>query len=520
MTYCNSFQRVTVTTSNLPSLANGWNRNINVSSLGVTVPSDATYVLIEYTSGSGTSYGFGNSDKTPTDTYSAILNTTIFKWCELSATKTIDLYLASITSTVAQWHIHAVTNHLTALATPVDIGSFSGSGTKTIDCSAIVPSGAISGSVLIEFNLNMKVGPLTNLSLQGFPNTTQRSHRWVPLDSSRAFYVLSGGAAINAGDIKILAWAAPGCIVWDTTYASILSSRADSVFDDTGFPTTTTAMDYYQVFSGSGGADSSIASIRTFNNTSYTSLPIMTHRTRWVRPDSNGLVQGAKNVSTTGFVRMMGVVSDTAAANISSIDTFVAGATATVVFNRTVSSITRLRATCAVLLPDGITAIDTHYIDITSFSGSGTTWTFTVPSPTENTDGIRLGAVTITPTTNSGTGADFTGMVYSKAGYSSVNVETPVSGNVCEGDTPALAMDDQLAWVEGSISAGGVYSDPPPVYVGTQTIWRYVVADFKWLSFVLTTDDGGVVPSPSGGLTTRGLTVSWLTTSGLTTRGL
>jgi len=516
MSYCNAFPRVTVT-----GLANGWNRNKSLTALGITVPSDATYAILEYASGTGTAYGFGNYDKVPTDTYAAVGTASIFRLVELSATKTIDLYLANATSgvSVAQWHVHAILNHLTALASPVDIGSFSGAGTKTIDCSAIVPSGAISGSVLIEFNLNMKVGPLTNITTQGFPNTTERCHRWVPLDANRYFYVVSGGAAIAAGAIKILAWAPPNCIVWDTNYTSIINATVGNVFDSTGFPTATTAFDYYQVFSGVGGSDASIASLRTYNNTGYTALPNMAHRTRWVKPNSSGLVEGAKNVATTGFIRFMGIVGDTAAANISSISTFVAGATATVVFSKPVTTVNKIRATCAVLLPDGVTYIDSHYIDITGFSGSGATWTFTVPSPTNATDGIRFGTVTLTPTTDGSAGADFTSAVYSKTDYDSVNIETPVSGNVCEGDTPALSMDDQLAYQYGEISIGGVYSDPTESFIGTQTIWHYSVSDYKWYSFTLTTESGGT-PTSGGGLTSSGLTSAGLTNAGLTRSGL
>lgn len=513
MTYCNSFAAVPIT-----GLSNGWNRGLDLTTYGITIPSDATYLKMECRSGTGTSYGFGKYGDGVTTTYSAAGNSSIVKFVELSADKKIDLYLANATggAAVAQWHCEAVTNHLTPIA-PVSIGAFTGAGTKTIDCSAIVPSDAISGSVLISFNLNMKVGHLANITTQEYPNTTPDNHRWVPLDASRYFYVYSGGAPINAGDIKILAWATPEAATFATSYTKLTIPSTLSTWDSASFPTSTGALDFYQIHSTS---DSLRRGIRTNGDTGYTATQLATHRTSWVRPDGSGLVQGWRDNTNVSFIYMGSVVSDTASAAISTLDTFVAGATATVVFDKSVTSITRLRATCAVLLPDGITPIDTHYIDITSFSGSGTTWTFTVPSPTNATDGIRFGAVTITPTTNTGVGADFTSAVYSKTDYDSVNIETPVSGNVCEGDTPALAMDDQLAHQYGSISTGGVYSDPTESFIGTQTIWHYSVSDYKWYSFTLTTEGGGTPPVTGGGLTSSGLTSSGLTRAGLTSAGL
>jgi len=510
MSYCNVFPRVAIT-----GLSNGWNRNKDLAALfGITIPSDATYLIMEYASGTGTSYGFGSFDDVPTDTYTSIGSSSIFKFVKLSATKTIDLYLANATggAAVAQWHCHGVLNHLTPLASPVSIGSFSGAGTKTIDCSAIVPSGAVSGSVLIEFNLNMKVGPITNVTLQNFPNTTERNHRWVPLDAARAFFVVSGGAAIAAGAIKILAWAPPNCIVWDTSYSAITSSSSASIWDSTGFPViTTTCLDSYQVAAGS---DTHLAGLRTNGDTAYTAVPNSANRTRWVKPDVNGLVQGNKNQAATSFTRYMGVVANTEAANISGIDTLQAGATATVTFNKSVTTINKLRIT---------SVFDSHYVDVTTgFGGSGDTRTFTVPNLSNSADGIRLGAVIVTPTTDGGVGADFTGMAYTKADYKFTNIEDVVAGNVCEGDDPALAPDDQLikpTTTSGDINKGGVLIDPS-AYVGTQEIWRYVVSEFKWYNFTITTEGGGV-PAPSdSGLTASGLTHRVFTVSGLTHRGL
>lgn len=512
MTYCNSFAPVVVT-----GLSNGWNRGVDLTTLGVTIPADATYAVMEYRAGSGTIYGTGKFGDGVTTTYAASGSSQIIKFVEFSADKKIDLHLTNATggAAVAQWHVRAILNHLTPIA-PASIGAFSGAGTKTIDCSAIVPSGAANGSVLISFNLNMKVGALANITTQDFPNLTPDNHRWVPLDASRFFYVNSGGAAINAGDIKILGWAAPGCATFQTTYTKLLLPSSTSTWDTTGFPVSFSALELYQVNSSS---DSHTRGLRTYNDTGYTATQTLSHRSAIVRPDANGQIEGWRNNVAVSFIQMASIVANTAAAAISSIDTFVAGATATVVFDQPVTSVTRLRVKTAVKLADGTTPIDTHTIDITSFSGSGTTWTFTVPNPTDATDGIRLGAVTITPTTSTGVGADFTTAVYSKTGYSSVNIETPASGNICEGDTPALAMDDQIGYQYGSVSVNGIYSDPTASFSGTQTIFHYAVSDFKWYTFTLTTGSGGG-GGGTGGLTSSGLTSSGLTRAGLTSAGL
>jgi len=477
MTQCVVFDRVAVT-----GLTNAtWLRDKSLDSL-YTVPTGMTYAIFEIaTNSTGATYGIQNADESADTVYASAARASIVKFITINAAKTVDLYVGNTTN--GTWNLIGYTDHITAI-TPVDKAGTTGAGTKTVDCSADFPSGAINGSALIEFNLNMKVGWSANITTQEFPNLTPRNHLIVPLDASRQFFFYSGGAASTLGDIKLLGWLPAGAAVHETTYPK-LSHAGDSVWRDSTQPAVTTVLDNYLLYASS---DSVLANMRKGGSAYNVVDKSMLHRRRWVQPDTNGLVDTWANNSVAKFTRFMGLVGDTAAAAISTLDTFVAGATATVVFDKSVTSITRLRATCAVLLPDGITPIDTHYIDITSFSGSGTTWTFTAPSPTDATDGIRFGAVTITPTTNSGVGADFTSAVYSKTDYDSVNIETPVSGNVCEGDIPALAMDDQLAYEYGLITPGGVYSDPTESFIGTQTIWRYVVSEFKWYSFTITAE--------------------------------
>jgi len=503
MSFFEPFDRIAIT--GLTSAT--WLRDKSLDSIR-TVPTGATYAVIEFYAG-GT-YGFQDSDDTTDFVYSSVTSSSIFKFVKINASKTIDLYVGN-TATGA-WRLCGYTSHITALTSPASIGSFSGAGTKTIDCSAIVPSDAINGSVLIEFNLNMKVGASLNLTSQNFPGLTQKGHVIVPLDASRYFYVNSSGAAINAGDIKILGWMAPEAYKHETAFTQIAPSALSTWEKLAG--SWNTVFDSWRMYSTSS---SHLRSIRR-NGSSYTEFQNLNHRFTWVNPSTAGEIDGYKNNAAVTFSRFGGFVADSDAAAISTLDTFVAGATATVVFDKSVTSVTKLRVTSNVLSLNGVNPIDTHYIDITSFSGSGTTWTFTVPSPTDATDGIRFGAVTITPTTNSGAGADFTSAVYSKTDYDSVNIETPVSGNVCEGDAPALAMDDQLAYEHGVISVGGIYSDPTESFIGTQTIWHYSVSDFKWYSFDITAESGAVVVT--GGLTSSGLTSSGLTRVGLTSSGL
>lgn len=499
MSYFNAFDRIAFS-----GFTNAtWKRDISLDSI-LTVPSAATYAVIEFY-GSGT-FGFQDSDDSTDFVYTTVTSSSLFKFVPVNASKAVDLYLGN--TATGGWRLVGYTSHITKLASPASIGSFSGSGTKTIDCSAIVPSGAIGGSALIEFNLNMKVGALTNLTTQDFPNLTQKGHVIVPLDASRCFYVNSSGAAINAGDIKILGWTAPEAYQHETTFTKIAPSATSTWETLTG--SWGTVFDSWRMYSNS---DTHQRSIRR-NGSSYTEFQNLVHRFTWVNPSSAGEVQGWKNNAAVTFQRFGGFVADTAAANITGIDTLQAGATATVTFNKSVTTVNKLRIT---------SVFDGHYIDVTTgFSGSGATRTFTVPNLTNNSDGIRLGAVIVTPTTDGGAGADFTGLTYTKADYTFTNIEDVVSGNVCEGDTPALVSDDQITYdsTTGAIvNVGGVYNDPnDPPFIGTQTMWHYA-ADFKWYSFEITTESGSVTPS-AGGLTSSGLTFVGLTNAGLTSVGI
>jgi len=496
MSFFNAFDRIAITgLSNLT-----WLRDKSLDSL-LTVPVDATYAVIEFY-GSGT-YGFQDSDDTTDFIYTSVSSSSIFKFVPINASKAIDLYVSN--TATGSWRLVGYTSHITKLASPASIGSFSGAGTKAIDCSAIVPTGAINGSVLIEFNLNMKVGALLNLTSQNFPNLTQKGHVIVPLDADRYFYVNSGGAPINAGDIKILGWMAPEAYQHETAFTQIAPTATSNWEKLTG--SWTTVFDSWRMYSSS---DSHLRSIRR-NGSSYTEFQNLNHRFTWVNPSAAGEIDGYKNNAAVTFSRFGGFVADTAAANISGIDTLQAGATATVTFNKSVTTVNKLRIT---------SVFDNHDIDVTTgFAGSGSTRTFTVPDFVDSTDGIRLGDVIVTPTTDGSTGADFSGLTYTKANYKFTNIEDVLAGNVCEGDIPALAMDDQLAYQYGEIGVGGIYSDPTESFIGTQTIWHYSVGDYKWYSFTLTTEDGST-PASGGGLTTRGLTASGLTHRGFTVSGL
>lgn len=457
------------------------------------VPAGMTAVVLEFigTSATGSGFGFRKSDDPSTFLYGAseagyagTSNSRLVKFVEMNATHEMLLYLTNIS--VAGWWIRGYTDHIN-FVTDIPLGGTSGSGTKSFDLTGLIPAGANNGSVLIEFDLNMKVGVESTFASQGFPNRTRKGHVIAPLQG----YILkiaSGGAATVLGDIVVKGWLAPEAYIHDSTWILRNPTSTTSTFETSNY-ISSTVFDAWRVAAGS---DSQTRSMRKGGETGFTlTTTNCANRFAWVDPNSNGETEFARNNSAVQFVHNGGFVANTTAATISSIDTFVAGATATVVFDQPVTSVTRLRVKTAVKLADGTTPIDTHTIDITSFSGSGTTWTFTVPNPTDATDGIRLGAVTITPTTSTGVGADFTTAVYSKTGYSSVNIETPASGNVCEGDTPALAMDDQIGYQYGSVSVNGIYSDPTASFSGTQTILRYSVSDFKWYTFTLTTGSGG-----------------------------
>jgi hypothetical protein len=512
MTQAITFPRIKI--PNAAYVADTWSsisgfsaENYAISTLSA-VPSltgDITAILICDSNSTGGTYGVQNADESADIVLASAPRSEIAKFIKLSATNTLDIFASNLTN--VSWNLVGYTNHITHI-TPVDKAGTTGAGQFTIDCSADVPSG--SGAVLIECSKGLKVGAALNLTTQQYPNAVPRNHLIVPLNASRQFFFYSGGASTVSGDIRILGWLTPEAVQFETTFP-LLAHAGDSVWRDSTQPAVTTVFDRYQLHSGS---DSILANIRTGSSAYNVVDKNMAYRTRWVIPSSNGLVDSWANNSTAKFTRYMGLVGDTDTANITGIDTLQAGATATVTFNKSVTTVNKLRIA---------SVFDNHYIDVTTgFGGSGDTRTFTVPNLSNSADGIRLGAVIVTPTTDGGVGADFTGMAYTKADYKFTNIEDVVAGNVCEGDDPALAPDDQLikpTTTSGDINKGGVLIDPS-AYVGTQEIWRYVVSEFKWYNFTITTE-GGVAPAPSdSGLTASGLTHRVFTVSGLTHRGL
>ena len=109
----------------------------------------------------------------------------------------------------------------------------------------------------------------------------------------------SGGAAINAGDIKILGWAAPGCATFQNHTQSFCCLHPLSTWDATGFPVSFSALELYQVNSSS---DSHTRGLRTCNDTGYTATQTLSHRSAIVRPDANGQIEGWRNNVAVSFL--------------------------------------------------------------------------------------------------------------------------------------------------------------------------------------------------------------------------
>ena len=261
MTQCVVFDRVAVT-----GLTNAtWLRDKSLDSL-YTVPTGMTYAIFEIaTNSAGTTYGIQNADESTDTVYASAARASIVKFITINVAKTVDLYVGNTAN--GTWNLIGYTDHITAI-TPVDKAGTTGAGTKTVDCSADFPSGAINGSALIEFNLNMKVGWSANITTQEFPNLTPRNHLIVPLDASRQFFFYSGGAASTLGDIKLLGWLPPGAAVHETTYPK-LSHAGDSVWRDSTQPAVTTVLDNYLLYASS---DSVLANMRKGGSSSYVEI--------------------------------------------------------------------------------------------------------------------------------------------------------------------------------------------------------------------------------------------------------
>jgi len=497
-----------------------WSRGVDINALSA-IPSGTTHAIVQFESNStGSTWGVGNFEEVSTFTSGTVNRGDQVKFIPLGVSQDLDFYLGSTAN--GKWFLLGYTDHINAI-TPVDkYASVTGTGTYTIDCSGDLPSGAINGWALIDISKLAKIGAVgaTSAQYKSMASNKDRIHVIAPLNASRQFEI-SGSAAMTAGQLRILGWMDAAAYQGSSDPSTNRYAHGGAAgWEELGY-TSATAFDHWRISNASttsASPSAQIAETRPSGDTSFSRTDIngeIGHR--FVVPNGSGKIEAYSAVAGVYYTWYGGFVADTAAPLIISVDTFVAGATATVVFDKSVSSITRIRV--GNVIPDE-TTIAYHYIDITSFSGSGTTWTFTVPNLVDSTDGIRLGGVILTPTTNGGNGADFTGLTYSKTDYASVNIEDVLEGNVCEGDTPELISNDQIAYdstTAGSVDVHGIYSDPnDPPFIGTQTMWHYA-ADFKWYSFEITTESGG---GATGGLTSVGLTSVGLTNAGLTITGL
>lgn len=188
---------------------------------------------------------------------------------------------------------------------------------------------------------------------------------------------------------------------------------------------------------------------------------------------------------------------------ISSIDKLAEGETSTITTASSVSTFTQAVLTDSVGQTKTITS---------SLSGAGTSWTFPCTAIADGVAGLKLGTIGVVATFDGVATPSYSSVSYSKTGYTYVDIASVSLDAMVL--TPAIAIGDQLAYVS---STATIYNDGrfESDYTGTQTVWHYCTADFKWRSYSVVTVGGTVV-----GITRSGLTLSGLTAVGLTSSGL
>ena len=507
MSVLSTFSRIQIT-----GLTSGvWLRGVDINALSA-IPSGTTHAIVQFESNStGSTWGVGNFEEVSTFVSGTVNRGDQVKLIPLGASQDLDFYLGGTTN--GKWFLCGYTDHITAI-TPVDkYASVTGTGTYTIDCSADLPSDAINGWALIDISKLAKIGAVgaTSAQYKSMAGNKDRIHVIAPLNASRQFEI-SGSAAMTAGQLRILGWMPAAAYQGSSDPSTNRYAHSGTAgWEELGY-TSTTAFDHWRISNASttsASPSAQIAETRPSGDTSFSRTDINSEiGHRFVVPNGSGKIEAYSTVAGVYYTWYGGFVADTAAPAILDIDTFVEGATATITLDASVASFTSL----------AIKGTDDHIITVSSFGGSGDTWTFTVPPIADEVEGIRIGTALITPTTSGGVGEEYPD-TYSKADYTSVTLEDVLTGNLGEAVSadPVFKTDTQVAYdsTKGAIDVHGVYTGS---YTGTQNIYYYDPDDFTWRLITLTTEDG--VPTIGGGLTSSGLTVSGLTSAGLTSSGL
>lgn len=488
MTVLSTFSRIQIT-----GLTGGvWSRGIDINALSA-IPSGTTHAIIQLeTNSSGASWGVGNFEEVSTFTSGSVARGDQVKFIPLGASQDLDFYLSNTTN--GKWFLIGYTDHITAI-TPVDkYASVTGTGTYTIDCSADLPSDAVNGWALIDISKLAKIGAVgaTSAQYKSMAANKDRIHVIVPLNASRQFEI-SGSAAMTAGQLRILGWMPTAAYQGSSDPSTNRYAHSGVAgWEELGY-TSNTALDHWRISNAgttSASPTAQISEMRPSGDTSFSRTDIngeIGHR--FVVPNGSGKIQSYSIVAGVYYTWYGGFVANTAAPAILSIDTFVEGATATITLDTSVASFTSL----------AIKGADEHIITVSSFSGSGDTWTFTVPPITDEVEGLRIGDVLINPTTSGGVGEEYSD-TYSKASYTFVELEDVLSGNLGEvvSADPAfksavlgVSLGTQVAYKasEVTIDVHGLLTWAAD---GTHDIYYYDPDDFKWRLITITSEVGAM----------------------------
>lgn len=162
--------------------------------------------------------------------------------------------------------------------------------------------------------------------------------------------------------------------------------------------------------------------------------------------------------------------------SISAIDQLVEGSTSTVTFSTAF-------APTSLSISDG-----SRTINVTSFSGTGSTRTFTCPSYVDSTTGLSLGSVSITATDGTNTTPAYTSAVYTKTGYTSVTLAGTLNTTSTGGlynFSPAAVVTDKIIYPTANVTyaaTGDVTSD----YTGSFTAWHLQASTGTVRSYLVT----------------------------------
>lgn len=506
MTVLSTFARVQIT-----GLSSGWTRNYNIGALAA-VPSGTTHAVVQFESnGTGSSWGVGNYEEVSAFTSGNVSRADQVKFIPLGASKNLDFYLSNTSN--GKWWLIAYTDHINAI-TPVDkSGSVASLGTHTIDCSGDLPSGAAGGWALVRVDQQVKIGGvgLTAAQYKSMTSNRERIHAIVPLNSSRQFEINSN--TMTAGQLTILGWMDEGAYQGSSDPSTNRYLHGATGWEELGY-TSTTKLDHWRISNAtttSGSASAQISEVRPSGDTSFSRTDINSEiGHRFVVPNGSGKIQAYSTVAGIYYTWYGGFVADTAAPQILSVDTFNSGSTATITFDKSVSSFSNL----------AVKGVDDQVVNITTTSGSGSVWTVTAPIIADETEGVMLGAVTLNATTSGGVSNDFAD-VYTLTDYTHVDLEdvlVPNLGTVV-GAAPefkpsviGVSYGTQVAYNPSEVTIN-VHGELTWAVDGAHDIYYYDPDDFTWRLITLTTEAGG-------GLTSSGLTSIGLTRVGLTSAGL